>query len=204
MNIGSLLVDGLLLRESSFKYVQTEEGLQAVLILFVLGAFSKGLGEAGILFINRVSRAQFIRSILGSTFVLAFAAVVWAGCIWLACRYGLRLETDPFQIQRLVLVSYIPMLFGFLVIIPHAGLLWQRLILIWSLLVVVTGLHYQFGLTLLQGLACSGGGWLIYYVLTYLFGGKVERIKIRLLGREGWVKPKEAAVALLSKEIRRQ
>lgn len=198
------MVDGLLLRESSFQYVQTPDGLRSVLVLFVIGAFSKGLGEAGILFINRVSRAQFVRSIIGSTFVLAFAAVVWAGCIWLACKYGLRLETDPFLIQRLVLVSYIPMIFGFLVIIPHAGLLWQRILLIWGLLVVVVGLHHQFDLTLLQGLACSGGGWLIYYVLTYLFGGRVEKIKIRLLGREGWVKPKEAAVALLSKEIQRQ
>lgn len=200
----NLLFDGLLFREASFSHVQTTEGYQQVLILFVFGAISKGLGEAGILLINRVSRAEFIRSIVGSAVVLAFAAVVWSGCIWVACKYALGLDLQWLQVQSLVLVSYIPLIFGFLVIIPHVGLLWHRVLMVWGLLIVITGLHYQFGLTLLQGVACSGGGWLIYYVLTYLFGAKAEKIKIRLLGREGWVKPKDAAVALLSKEISEQ
>lgn len=199
-----LLSDGLALRETAFATIQGEGGLAMGLTIFGLGALSKGLGEAGILFINRVSRAEFVRSLVGSVLILAFTAFIWAGCIWLSCRYALGQETDLQQILNLVLISYTPLVFAFLAIVPHVGLLWHRMLMIWSLLIVMAGLHHELGLSFLQAVGCSALGWLVFYLLTYLFGSRAEKIRLRLLGREDWVKPKEAAVALLVRELEQQ
>lgn len=189
------------MQEGSFVHLQTPDGLRNGLLLFVAGAFSKGLGEAGILFINRVTKIQFVRSLVMSTLILACAGLIWSSCIWISCRYALGMELDIFRVQMIVLASYTPFIFGFLIIIPHVGLLWQRLLMVWGLLITLAGLHFQFQLNLLQAIACSGVGWLAFYFLNYIFGGFAERIRIRLLGRDKWVKPKDAAVALLQKEL---
>lgn len=191
------------MQEAAFSLVQTPVGFQQALLLFTAGALSKGLGEAGILLINRVSKAQFVRSLVVSGLLLALTGLIWSGCIWLSCRYAMGLTFDFQQVAKVVLLSYTPFILGFLVIIPHVGLLWQRLLMVWGLLITLAGLHFQFHLTLLQGIACSGVGWLAFYLLNYLFGGFTEKIRLRLLGRDQWVKPKEAAVALLRKELNR-
>ncbi len=189
------------MQESSFAQLQTPGGLHDGLLLFVAGAFSKGLGEAGILLINRVTKLEFVRSLVMSALILACAGLIWSSCIWVSCRYALGLDLDIYRVQMVVLASYTPFIFGFLIIVPHLGLLWQRLLMVWGLLITLAGLHFQFGLTLLQAIACSGVGWLAFYFLNYIFGGFAEKIRIRLLGRDHWVKPKDAAVALLQREL---
>ena len=166
-----------------------------------MAAFSTGIGEAGILFINRASKLQFVRGLVGSALVLASAALIWSSCIWVSSRVALGWALHFRHILGLVLVSYTPFVFAFLVIIPHLGLLFHRVFLIWGLLITIAGLNIQFGLTLWQGIACSGFGWLIFYLLTYIFGVPAEKIRLSLLGRKNWVKPKAAAVALLEREM---
>ena len=78
-----------------------------------------------------------------------------------------------------------------------------KLLTIWGLLITITGLHQEFGLTIGQALACSAVGWVLFYVLNSAFGGAAERVRLRLLGRDSWVNPKEAAVALLERELTR-
>jgi hypothetical protein len=101
----------------------------------------------------------------------------------------------------LVLVSYAPLVFGFLIIIPHVGLLWDGVLRVWMLLIAIAGLHQHYGIPLLHAIAASGMGWLFFLLLGELFGSKIERLRLRLLGRHEWVRPKDAAVALLERKI---
>ena len=187
----------------TFDIVQTPEGFRLGLILFALAVVSKSLGEAGILYINRATRTQYLRGLMGSLLVLGFAAVVWSSCIWLSCRYALGLTLPYREVAAIVLLSYLPLLFSFLDIVPHAGLLVFKVLTVWGLLITVTGLQYRFGLSTLQALGCSAVGWIMFYSLNSVFGGAAEKVRLRLLGRDSWVKPKEAAVALLERELTR-
>lgn len=198
-----LLKSSLQLKSQTFVMVQSEGSLRHLVVLFALAVVSKSLGEVGILYINRASRMQYFRGLLGSLAALGFAALVWSGCIWCSCWFALGMKLDYLSVLAIVAVSYTPLIFSFLDIIPHLGLLFFKLWSIWGLLITVAGLHYQFGLSPIQGLACSGVGWVIFYGLNSVFGGAAEKIRLRLLGRDQWVKPKEAAVALLERELGR-
>ena len=189
------------LYEQPFRIVQTEQGFQHCLILFTLAVISKSLGEAGILFINRATKMQYIRGLLGSLTALGFAAVIWSACIWCSCRYALGIEAEFKTVLAIVLISYDPLVFSFLDIIPHIGLLFFKIFTIWGLFMTVAGLHYLFDLTIFQGLASSGIGWILFYLLNSAFGGAAEKVRLRLLGRDKWVKPKEAAEALLERKM---
>jgi hypothetical protein len=198
-----LMKSSLQLQPQTFEMVQSADGVRHLAILFALAVVSKSLGEVGILYINRANRMQYFRGLLGSLAALGFAALVWSGCIWLSCRFALGMNLDYLAVLAIVAVSYTPLLFSFLDIIPHLGLLLFKVWTIWGLLITVAGLHYEFGLTPIQGLACSGVGWVLFYGLNSVFGGAAEKVKLRLLGRDRWVKPKEAAVALLERELTR-
>lgn len=201
-NLRALLSSGLRLEPSIFKQVETPSGFQLALILFALAVFSKSLGEAGILYINRATKAQYFRGLLGSLTVLAFAAVIWSSCIWLSCRYALGLHLEYSKVATIVLVSYFPLVFSFLDIVPHLGLLCFKLLTVWGFLITIVGLRHEFGLTVYQGVACSAVGWILFYLLNSVFGGAAEKVRLRLLGRQTWVNPQEAAVALLERELK--
>lgn len=199
----NLLTSSLRLESSVFSYIQTEKGLHQAWVLFALAVLSKSLGEAGILYINRATKGQYVRGLLGSLAVLGFAAVVWSACIWSSCHIFLGLETTYRSVFTIVLISYAPLIFSCFDIVPHLGLLCFKILTIWGLMITVAGLHLQLGITVLQALASSALGWVLFYLLNSAFGGAAERIRLRLLGRDSWVNPKEAAVALLEREIYR-
>lgn len=199
--VWTLLQASLRLQPSTFEMTQSQTGLRAILTIFALAVLSKSLGEVGILYINRATRMQYVRGLLGSLVALGFAALIWSTCIWVSCVYLLRMDVPFLSILAIVAVSYAPLVFSFLGIIPHVGLLCFKILSVWGLLITVAGLHYEFGLSLLQGLACSGIGWVLFYALNSIFGGAAEKIRLRLLGRDSWVNPKEAAVALLEGEM---
>ena len=198
-----LLKSGLQLQDSTFDIIQTPQGFQQALVLFALAVVSKSLGEVGILYINRATKGQYVRGLLGSLAVLGFAAVVWSGCIYLSCRYALGIQLNYSSVFGIVLVSYVPLVFSFLDIIPHVGLLFFKIFTVWGLFITVAGLHHRYGLSVFQALGCSAVGWVLFYLLNSVFGGAAEKVRLRLLGRDQWVNPKEAAVALLERELTR-
>ena len=202
-DLAQMLGSGLRLQPEAFEQVSTPLGLKLGLVLFALAVVSKSLGEVGILYINRASRTQYLRGLLGSLAVLGFAAAIWSSCVWLSCRYGLGLKIGYTEIASIILVSYFPLVFSFLDIVPHLGLLCFKVLTLWGLLITVAGLQSRFGLTVFEGLGCSAAGWVLFYMLNSVFGGAAEKVRLRLLGRESWVNPKEAAVALLERELTR-
>lgn len=203
MGTWELIKSGLELRPETFEQATAPGGLKHLALLLTIAVISKSLGEVGVLYINRATRLQYLRGVVGSLAALIFAALVWSGCIWLSCRFALGMNPDYAVVIAIVAVSYTPLIFSFLDIIPHLGLLLFKIWSIWGLLITVAGLHHLYGLSPLQGLACSGVGWVIFYSLNTFFGGAAEKVKLRLLGRDQWVNPKEAAVALLEKELTR-
>ena len=191
----------LSLQEHSFRALDTPDGMTWALLIFVLASVSKGLSDAGVMMINRVTKTQFVRGLFGGPVLLAVVALTWAGCIWLALRGALGVEVAFERLLSLVFLSYAPLVLGVFAIIPHAGLLWSLILRVWMLLITVAGLHQHFQVPLLYSVAASGVGWLLFQLITEVFRGKYERLRFALLGRERWVRPKEAAEQLLQRRM---
>lgn len=200
-DVYELWLAGLKFQATPFRYVQTTQGFVNSVVVFVFAALSRGLSDAGIMMINRVTKAQFVRGILGGTLALGVAAFTWAGCMWLACRWPLGVNLVFRDVLGLVLLSYAPLVFGVFTIVPHAGLFLDGVLKVWMLLLTIAGLNMQHGIPLLHAVAASGIGWLLFHLLGELFGSKVEKLRLSLLGRHGWVRPQEAALALLEKKM---
>lgn len=175
--------------------------MSLAIAIFVLAAISKGLSDAGVMMINRVTKGQFVRGLLGGTVMLGIAALTWAVCIWVALRVAMRFEIAFERLLILVFLSYSPLVLGVFAIIPHAGLLWGLILRIWMLLITIAGLHQHFQVPLLYAVAASGVGWLLFQLFGELFRSKLERLRLALLGRERWIRPKEAAEALLERKM---
>lgn len=191
----------LKLQSAPFAQAQTYDGFACSVIIFVCAAFSRGLSDAGVMMINRATKAQFARGLVGGTLALAAAAGTWSACIWLACRWPIGVSLPYRHVLGLVLLSYSPLVFGVLAIVPHAGLFWDGVLKVWMLLITIAGLNLQYGVPLLHAVVASGIGWLLFHLLGELFGSRVEKLRLRLLGRDHWVRPKDAAEALLERKM---
>ena len=200
-DVYELWTESLKFQSAPFREVQTYDGFLHSGLIFLCAALSRGLADAGIMVINRATKAQFLRGLLGGILALAVAAFTWSGCIWLACLWPIGLVLPFRDILGLVLVSYAPLVFGFLAIVPHAGLFWDGVLKVWMLLITIAGLNLHYRVPLLQAVAVSGCGWLLFHLLGELFGSRVEKLRLRLLGRHEWVRPKDAADALLKKRM---
>ena len=196
-----LWMASLKLQAAPFAQVQTYDGFACSGVIFGGAAISRGLSDAGVMMINRATKAQFVRGLLGGTLALAAAAGVWSACIWLACLWPIGVALPYRHVLGLVLLSYSPLVFGALAIVPHAGLFWDGVLKVWMLLITIAGLNLQYGVPLLHAVAASGIGWLLFHLLSELFGSRIEKLRLRLLGRDEWVRPKDAAMALLEKKM---
>src|SRR5690606_39772921 len=57
----------------------------------------------------------------------------------------------PFRdVLGLVLVSYAPLVFAVLGIVPHLGLLWDGVLKVWMLIITIAGLNLEHGVGLLD------------------------------------------------------
>lgn len=200
-DVYQLWTGSLRFQEASYTAAESSDGLTLALIIFVLAAFSKGLSEAGVMMINRVTQTEFVRRLFGGAVLLGITAATWSGCMWLALRGGMGFDVEYRKMLLLVLLSYAPMIFAVFSIVPHAGLLWGLILRIWMLLITIAGLQQHFRVPLFQAVLASGVGWVLFQFVGELFRSKLERLRFALLGREHWVSPKEAAEALLARRM---
>ncbi len=200
-DVYQLWLASLKLQPTPFAQVRSSVGFADSALIFVCAAMSRGLSDAGIMMINRVNGRQFVRGLLGNTLALAVAALIWAACIWLAFRWPIRNAVPYRDVLGLVLVSYAPMVFGVFSIVPHAGLFWDGLLRVWMLVITIAGLNLYHQVPLLQAVAASGVGWLFFHLLGELFGSRVEKLRLRLLGRDHWVRPSDAVQQLLARKM---
>ncbi len=199
--IYQLWTESLRLREAAFVALDSSGGWALSLVIFFIASVSRGLSEAGVLMINRATRAEFLRGLLGGAVMLGLTALTWSGCIWLALRGGMGFDVHYEKILVLVLLSYAPLIFAVFSIVPHAGLLWALLLRIWMLFITIAGLNQHFRVPLLQAVMASGVGWVLFQIVGEVFRSRLERLRLALLGREDWVSPKEAAEALLTQRM---
>ncbi|MCB0193492.1 MAG: hypothetical protein KDJ65_16210 [Anaerolineae bacterium] len=137
----------------------------------LVGGASLLIGQSIVLFVNQVTPARFLLSMVLNGLQFAISLLIWA--VLLAFLGDLIFRIDvPFVVAtRIMFLTAAPMVFGFLVLIPYLGLTIQKILQVWSLLITLQIVNFQFSTNIIQSLIVVGLGWL----LTVLLGGTIGR-----------------------------
>lgn len=142
--------------------------VQTALLILFLSGLSITLGDSVVLFANQVSRPRFILSVILSATLVVLSALLWAGSIWLIARTLLAAE-QPFEnLLIIVSLSYMPLMLGFLVLLPYLGNLILHLLNIWTFLATLASVAFVYRFSFWQALLCTAAGWVFLELLTRL------------------------------------
>ncbi len=136
-----------------------------VLTIAILGGASLLLGQSVILFVNRVRPVRFALTLLLNGIVFAVGLALWAGAIWLVGRWLLPEDPKFTIVLRLVALGAAPYTWGFLVLMPYAGAFIARVLSVWSFLVVLAVVAFEYNTGFWLAMAVTGLGWLLITLL---------------------------------------
>jgi hypothetical protein len=118
------------------------------------------LGQSVVLFANRVSRRRFAACLAVAGLVYVAGLAVWGVSIWLSARiFGIDIPTGA--IAFAVCVGQAPLLFGFFCLMPYVGTSLQRILMVYSLLVVVAAISAVLDIRVWQAALLAAIGWAV-------------------------------------------
>lgn len=145
-------------------------------IVFLAGA-SVLLGHSAVLFINRVRRSRFVISLITNGIIFIISYFVWGFTVWLIGRILFQMDPPWTQFVRMVGLSTAPLVFGFLVLIPWMGPFLGKLLNIWSMLILIAIVEFQFKIGFWGAVACVALGWLASLAFTNTIGRPVAALR---------------------------
>lgn len=159
---------------------QSPDSTGIILLIAILGGASLLAGQSVVLFINRVRPFRFALSLLLNGILFASTLFIWALAIWITGQV-LFPSAVPFQTAaKMIGLGATPYLFGFMVLIPYFGTGLHRILNVWSLLIVVSGISYLTGGNLRAAIISVGVGWLVVTILAATIGKPIFNLRRRL------------------------
>ena len=146
----------------------------------VVAGVSTLLGQSVTLFINRVRPGRFALSLCLNGLLLVVGWLVWAFVLWLIGRWLFPISPTYLTTLLLTALSYAPLAFGFLILIPWLGPFIQRLLSVWSFLIVVGAVMHEFQVGFIAALVAAGSGWLALLLLTLTIGRPIIALRTHL------------------------
>ncbi len=145
-------------------------------IVFLAGA-STLLGESAVLFINRVPRGRFVISLITNGIVFLISYAVWGLTIYVIGRILFEVNPLPSDFVRMVGLSTAPLVFGFFILIPWMGPFIAKLLNVWSLIILIGIVEFEFEIGLWPAVLCVVLGWLVSLGLTNTIGRPVVALR---------------------------
>ena len=175
------LTHALALDPKVFQFVETyPRSAWVVAGIVLLAGVSTLLGHSAVLFINRVRRNRFIISLIVNGLVYIISYVVWGLVVWLAGRVLFQVDPPFTQFVRIMGLSTAPLVFGFFILIPWMGPFIGKLLNVWSFLILIAIVEFQFQIGLWGALLVVGLGWLASLALNNTIGRPVVALRNRL------------------------
>ena len=145
-----------------------------------LALVSIGLGQSGVLFLNRIRGVgAVISGGLAMVFLIALrlleALVTW-GVAWLLTGRPQPVTT----ILTIFLLSLAPHIYSAFTFLPYVGLILARVLDVWSFLLVFLLLGSAYELSAWRALLITGSGWLLMQLLARLLSAPLSWISSRL------------------------
>lgn len=128
------------------------------------------LGQSVILFLNQVSPGRFAVSLISNGVLLVVGWIFWSLVVWVIGNEIFDQDVHFGTMLALIGLSYAPLVFGFLILMPYLGPFVQRVLYAWSFIVALRSVEYLFGVGFFRALICVGIGWLLLMLLTSTIG----------------------------------
>ncbi|NJL05292.1 MAG: hypothetical protein HC911_10430 [Chloroflexaceae bacterium] len=172
-----------------------------ILTIVFISGISLLIGQSVILFVNRVSPQRFLLSLVMSGFMQIVSIILWATVVFLAGDILFSARPRFVDVLNIVMLSTAPFVFGFLVLIPYAGMFVYRLLNAWSFIIAVGAIRFTYNVGWGNALLAVGLGWIFAYLLTITVGRPVialrNRIARQVVGTSLDARPKEILNALM-------
>lgn len=149
----------------------------------IIGGISQLIGQSVILFVNRVKPGRFAFSLLLNGLTYFIGILVWGSLIWLSGAFVFRMDASYPTVLRMVTLGAAPFVFGFLVLIPYAGVFIGRVLGVWSLLIVLAATNFTYGFAFWQGAVVVTLGWLLMMLLSNTLGKPIVALRNALFQR---------------------
>lgn len=146
----------------------------------VLAGISTMVGHAVVFAINRVSGLRMLAGIgLGALYTVLLRGLI-AATLALTALALTQGRVDAQTLGICYLFALAPLVLGFLVFIPHFGLVIGRILEGWSLLCLVALISPVLGVGRWYALAAGGAAWLLGQLLSRLLSRPLAGISSRL------------------------
>jgi hypothetical protein len=158
----------------------TEAGPRAFALaigVVVVAGVSTLLGQSVTLFVNRVRPGRFALSLVMNGLLLVVGWLIWALVLWTIGIWAFPITPTYRTTLLLIALSYAPLAFGFLILIPWMGPFIQRLLYVWSFIIVVGALMFEFQVGFAPALVAAGIGWLVLLGLTLTIGRPIVALR---------------------------
>lgn len=143
----------------------------------MLAGISLLVGQSVILFLNQVRPGRFVLSLVINGLLLVAGWIVWSAAVWGIGHWIFVAEPRFALILRLVALSYAPLVYGFLILMPYLGPFVQRLLYVWSFLIALRAVEYTYNVGFWAALLCVGLGWLVLLLITATVGRPVVAVR---------------------------
>lgn len=146
----------------------------------LLALLSIGVGQSGVLFLNRIRGVgAMISGALALVYLIALrvleALVTWGVALAVTGR-----PQSATTIITIFLLALAPQVFSAFTFLPYLGLIIGRVLEVWSFLLVFLLLSAAYELPAWRALLISGSGWLLMQLLSRLLNAPLGWISSRL------------------------
>jgi predicted Abi (CAAX) family protease len=178
----TILGGALRLQPDAFVQAATlSSGWVIALAVVLIAGLSEAVGQSVVLFANKVKPARFVFSLVVNAVLFAFGYVFLVVSTW-AILLLPGLTHVPFQTLGIALaLSYLPIIFGFLVALPYLGYGVGWLLQTMHLVAMVLAVSAVAGVGVFSALLYVGIGWLALSVAQQTIGKPVAILGEKLL-----------------------
>ncbi|MEP0909854.1 CAAX protease [Leptolyngbya sp. GB1-A1] len=146
------------------------------LLTVLLAGLSLSLGQAIVLFVNRVQPARFVFSLLLNAILFTFGFLFLVASTWLICWVSWAVSFPLLTLIKVLGLSYAPLLFSFLGALPYLGVPILTVLSVWRLLSAVVGFSAVAGVTAGTGFGYVAIGWIVLQLLEGTIGQPIARL----------------------------
>jgi GAF domain-containing protein len=156
-------------------------GLLVAVIIVLLAGLSEALGQSIVLFANRVRPLRFVASLIVQAVLFLGGYIAWVTSIWLIGQALFNRTVPYMDVMRAVGLAYVPLVFGFMALLPYLGSPIIRFLYLWVLIAMVYTVRSVLDLTIAQTVICAGFGVLLVAAMRATLGKPIVDFGRRLL-----------------------
>jgi hypothetical protein len=153
----------------------------------LLAGLSQAVGQAFILFVNRVRPLRFLISLLTEALLFLGGFLVWATSTWLVAWLIFGAKVPVLVMIRALGIAHAPQLLAFLGALPYLGVPILTLLSLWTAIGFVVGVVAITNLSIWSGFASLVVGWWLTNALQRTAGQPVMALGRALLDRAAGV-----------------